>query len=217
MLKTIFESIDEPSALAIEKAQALVESDALLAGLGQNCADYAVPANFSVIQDLKRSVYLLTSQEMWEDDSKDQYFADIRTEAVNIYKDFDKQEQRRRSKCVRGKTGDLTNYLNPIFEGIISKHGIVEYLHEHNSGSYDLQETASVMEQIYVDVLSIFILDIVKAGFFGGLDKWPSAQYYYECLLTGGYPTGWIGEPPESGGIAADCVQLLHYGPQVKS
>jgi len=217
MITDIYTPIDEACETSLNKIQTLADSDVFLAGLGQDCKLYPVPVNFPVITDVERSMYLLTEQTMWEEPEEtrvDQFYADVANGTVQPRERYDKTEHRRRREQYKRTQGKLFPYLDSKFADIKKRHNIVDFLCTVNADTVSGDRMKSIIDNVYLDILSAHIYDLITGAFNGGFETWPVNNHFYECYKTGGITAGWVGPLPKHGGIAQDCMQLLHYGPK---
>lgn len=205
--------------MSLENTQALLNADYLLAGLGKDCASYSIPANFPVVTDLERSYYLIASQEMWAEDASgdDQFFEDINGAAVDRYERYEYDDVLIRQQSISKGIGEMSDYLFSEVSNIIKTRGVVEHLNTAQTSSIEPAQVKSLVEDVYATSITGHFLALVEAAFFGGVESWPIAQHFQACYQTGGIPTGWVGPLPADGGVAQDCMQLLHFGPQDKA
>lgn len=216
MINDIYTPIDDASAESLEKVQTLIDSNALLAGLGENCSEYAVPSSFPVITDIERSVYLLTDQKMWElpeEERTEQFYADVANGTVQPTQRYEYEECKRRRTSYKRTMGALWRYLEPRFNEIKESHNIVDYLCSVNADSVEPERMKTLIDSVFLDIVSAHIYDLITGAFNGGFETWPVTNHFYECYKTGGITAGWIGPLPKNGGIPQECMQLLHYGP----
>lgn len=220
MITDIYKPIDDISRDSLEKVHALVESNVFLAGLGQNCTDFPVPVNFPVITDMERSLYLLTSDEMVDEPAEtrqDQFYADVGRFPVQTSIRYKGQERKRRKAAFTDKYEVLWEYLDARFVIIFEEHNIIDYLVSVNAESIDAERIPKIVKDVYLSIVSSHIYALVQGSYMDGFDTWPIANHIYACYQTGGITAGWVGPLPDAGGVAQDCMQLLHYGPQAKS
>lgn len=219
MITEIYPPIDEMSRRSLEKVQTLLDSEVLLSGLGIDCASYPVPANFPLINDLDRSYYLISSQQMWdeEEEDQDQYFEEINGEAIDRYNRYPYKEVLERQKPISKNIDAMSDFLYTEIKKLMDKHKVVEHLSTIPTDNKEPLGVKNLVENVYANSVAGHFMRMAESAFFGGIESWPIVSQYYACFLTGGIPTGWVGKLPSDGGVPQECMQLLHFGPQEKT
>ena len=215
----IYKPIDDSCAESLERIQHVLSSDSYFAGLGNLSTEYPVPKGFNLITDYNRCVYLLTSQLMWDEkDSKtrDQNFADVLGDAVDYLgvPAFERYEAKRRQQSYFypiDKGEKRRSYIAEINKSALEKNGVAEYL------AKGILQAAPTETDSFIVLLESYTQDIfdrlIRAAYFGGLEKWPVCEHLLECFSIGGFPVGWVGSLPRKKGNSRKCMQLLHFGP----
>lgn len=216
MLRDIYDPIDAVSEKWIDYTQSVLDSDIFLAGLGKHSPKTSIPLSMNVITDFARPDYLMNSQEMWDDPSQresgDQFFSGILEEAS--LGPFGKYSREDIWKRISTSWDTLDEYLRPkIFEAY-DKNDLRVLLEKKFSNAND-EGIKRHLDINYPSIVFMSVSGSIKAGYFGGLDKYPLCADLMNSLAAGGVPTGWIGPPPENGGNGKDCLQVIHFGPKV--
>lgn len=218
-LLDIYSPIDDICGECIEHAQTILDSDIFLAGLGKFSAQTSIPQSINVITDFERADYLMNSQEMWDDptqaESGDQFFSGVLQEAsVNTISDeYSRDEVKKRRAFLSGNYDALHDYVSVKIEEAYEKNDVRNQLAQHFSNA-NAEGIERHLDNNYHGVIGTCVSNWIKAAYFGGKDAYPLSAYFIDSLALGGVPTGWIGPPPESGGKAKDCLQLIHFGPK---
>jgi len=181
--------------------------------------EYPVPKGFNLITEYNRCVYLLTSQQMWDEKNsktRDQNFADVLGHAVDYLgiPAFERDEAIRRKQSYFypiEKGEKRRSYISEINKNALEKNGVAEYL------SKNMLHLSSSETNGFIQLLEAYSGDIfnrlIRAAYFGGLQKWPICEHLVECFSIGGFPVGWVGSLSKTKGNSRKCMQLLHFGP----
>ena len=216
-LRDIYTPIDDKSELCLIKAQELLASDSLLKGLGQFSHTCPIPVSANVIRNFARADYLMNSKLMRDDPENqkngDQYFQQILDGAVSQYEQnkYSSREAEKRLQPTYGKNEELKAYLKQIINKAYERNDVRQLL----SAMYtdpDLKGVERHLDTNYPDIIFTCISSYIRAGYLGGTESWSVCQHLFHSLESGGIPTGWIGPLPENGGVAEDCLQIIHFG-----
>ena len=217
MIKDFYEVIDEDSEMSLLRAQELLDSDHLLAGLGKYNTNFPIPKSVNAITDFERADYLMNSSEMpFDPMNGDQYFSDILVGAVSrsAYSKYPRAEGQQRKFATQINYDSLDEYIRGIIEETYKKNDVREALFEHFNKA-DPEGISRHLDTQYPSIIFMTITSCINAGYYGGMDAWPVSKQLSNCLELGGVPTGWIGPLPDQGGQPKLCIQLIHFGPML--
>jgi len=194
-------------------------ADSFLSGLGENSQEHPIPKVFNAITDFERSIYLLTSQLMWEkprNKKGDQNFSEVLDNAIDYlgHPTYDRSEAKRRMGYFKSlpQIKARNEFIKEITENSIRQHEIPKFLLSKFKNVS--QESVDSYVKGNVTQSTTTCLDLlIRAAYFGGLKKWPVCEYLLRCYSIGGFPTGWIGPLPKNGrGDCEKCMQIVHFG-----
>lgn len=215
-----FKPIDKHCADTLAKIELLVNSETFLAGLGDHSEKFTVSANYNVIDNFERALYLTESQEMWdEDDSDDLHFPILLHEIIPYYGepilDYDDSVSRRDTLEVHSINEDFMDALTAHINYVLEKQNVFKSMRKK---FFDIEKDrieAYVNHSIHNTTWTCISQFFVSA-YYGGMDKWPVCKYFFECFNEGAFPCGWVGDFPEdlSQPYTLKNLQVLHFGPQ---
>lgn len=219
MITDIYKPIDSDSQSSLNRIQDLLDSNFFLAGLGRNSPDYPISNKPSVITDFERCIYLMSSQLMHDnyDEDGEQYFPEVLKSATWMtgMDQYDHEQARRRKKLMESdeQMDRLDEYLRSVIQDAYNQHGVREFL-ATNLANVKNHNLDLYLDNLFPDAMYTCFDGFVRAAYFGGLQTWPVSNHLFECYMIGGLPTGWIGKVPLKGGIAENCLQIIHFGPK---
>ena len=204
MIKDYFETDDEQHIKWLTALDDLIKSDLFLKAVGVNAAAVSQQHDFKIITDMDKAYEMMCSQEVWDlpEPWPFQYFPGVLEFEVGrlAYKNGLSDEERRRIHNLEGKQYD--NFKDYIKQIILEKgkHEGVCDLYGHSRGEEILYQ------------LSDYISYIVTGILYAHLEGSPIYYRFFQAFQTGGFPCAWVGEAPEDGGKAEDCLQIFYLG-----
>ncbi len=189
----------------LEKINALMESGIFLKGLGKDAVNLAPPPDFPIITDIDQAGEMISSQEIWDlpEPWPFQYFPAIAEDELGRLM-YD-------NGLPYGEQQAIDRLLDTKYaqEGYFTADEIQARMKINQIAAFTNPEFA---ERILNEVDNAVHAITQGIYFAGGLDNTPVFKRFYEALLTGGMPCGWVGPMPEDGGDPVECLQLLHFG-----
>jgi len=223
MITEIFSPVDAECEQSLIDIQRVLGSDVYLAGLGKLSIGHVIPKGFNVIKDYERCVYLLNSQEMWDEpdsNRRDQNFAEALDDAVDYlgYPTYDRKEAKRRMQYFKGaeKFSASREYIRETTNKAYDKNGVAEFMLNNFQGATS-EKIKEFREYDLNGHIDNCFGRLIRAAYFGGLKKWPVSEHLLKCYSIGGFPTGWVGPLARNGGESKKCMQILHFGPAASS
>lgn len=217
-----FKPIDKCCADTLAKIEALINSESLLAGIGDYSDKFPVSKKYNIVTSFDRAVYLTESQDMCSEDdtSNDQYFPNILDAIIPRYGepilDYESATSRRDALNVHFNQ-DFMDALTKHINSVLEKQNISEFMCKRYIDIEKDRVPAYVFNSIHNTTFT-YIETFLVSAYFGGMKEWPVCEYIFECLKDGAFPCGWVGEFPENVAQAyhacRNSLQVLHFGPQ---
>ncbi|PID61861.1 MAG: hypothetical protein CSB44_05120 [Gammaproteobacteria bacterium] len=155
-------------------------------------------------------MYLMMSQEMWdEDDAEEKYFVGVVEDSVEMYTGYSYEECKAR---MRSHSEGSCSYIDAIWEWVVKRLSSLNALEcflsspENRAGSSDVEYFFS---HDLPNEVGSYLHWFALGAQLGGLRSWPIADYLCKCFEWGYVPCGWIGPLPEDGGDPDKCIHLL--------
>lgn len=214
MISTLYKPVDDASAISLERLNAVAESDLFLAGLGIRSQEYPVDSAFPVVNEISRAYYLMVSQEMWDkpQPTDEKYFVGVVEDAVNRFKNYDSEEEQRRTKSYSDNMDKFGAYMRERVATVLEDNKIKGYVLDGRIGDLSAKDVEEYVLDDLVNEIDAYFLRMILGSYLGGLESWPVANQLLKCFETGGLPCGWIGPEFEGGGNPQECMQVLHFG-----